>query len=115
MPKLKEVNIDNNPGTRNLKLHYELILRIPKLRILNEDAVKELDRDIAVRFFEDEGLPLPEPGAQKQKVNSSAWASANPEEETKDSIMRTTDRAFSSFKKSVSFATDEVMTNEDQA
>jgi len=70
LPKLKELNVDNNPGTRNLKLHYELILRLPKLRILNEDAVKELDRDIAVRFFEDEGMPLPQPDAQKPKLSA---------------------------------------------
>ena len=63
LPKIKELNVDNNPGTRNLKLYYELILRLPKLKILNEDAVKELDRDIALRFFEDEGLPVPEPDA----------------------------------------------------
>lgn len=69
LPKLKELNVDNNPGTRNLKLHYELILRLPKLKILNEDAVKELDRDIAVRFFEDEGMPIPEPDAQRPKMD----------------------------------------------
>ena len=47
LPKLKELSVDGNPGTRNLKFHYEVILRLPKLRMLNEDAVKELDRDIA--------------------------------------------------------------------
>ena len=51
--------MDGNPGTRNLKLHYELILRLPKLKLLNEDAVKELDRDIAIQFFTDEGLSVP--------------------------------------------------------
>lgn len=74
LPKLKELNVDNNPGTRNLTLHYELILRLPKLKILNEEAVKELDRDIAVRFFEDEGLPLPQPDAQKPKMPAAGWA-----------------------------------------
>jgi len=47
---------------------------LPKLRMLNEDAVKELDRDIAVRFFEEEGMPVPSPDAQKPKVPAATLA-----------------------------------------
>ena len=74
LPKLKELSIDGNPGTRNLKFHYEVILRLPKLRMLNEDAVKAMDRDIANRFFEEEGLEVPTPVAQKPKVSAAQLA-----------------------------------------
>lgn len=122
MPKLKELNIDHNPGSRNLKLHYEIILRVPKLRILNEDAVKELDRDIAVRFFEDEGYALPQPDAQKPKVPLGEWTNPPEADENKDepasSVLRSESSKAASFlkpKKSVCFAAQDTMTNEDQA
>jgi hypothetical protein len=40
----------------------------------NEDAVKELDRDIAQRYFEEEGLTVPGPVAQKPKVSAAELA-----------------------------------------
>jgi Leucine-rich repeat (LRR) protein len=74
LPKLKELSIDGNPGTRNIKFHYEVLLRMPKLRMLNEDSVKPLERDIAARFFEEEGSEVPGPTAQKPKVPASEIA-----------------------------------------
>jgi len=32
---------------------------LPKLKVLNEDAVKELDRDIAEQYYEMYELPVP--------------------------------------------------------
>lgn len=42
--------------------------------MLNEDAVKELDRDIAARYFEDNALEVPNPVAQKPKVPAATLA-----------------------------------------
>lgn len=61
LPKLREVTTDGNPCARLMSFTYELILRIPKLRMHNDEAVKELDRDIATQFFEDNELPVPQP------------------------------------------------------
>lgn len=47
LPKLKELALDGNPCASKLEFNYEMIVRMPKLKMLNDDAVKELDRDIA--------------------------------------------------------------------
>ena len=47
LPKLREVSVDGNPCAKEASFGYELILKLPKLRMLNEEAVKELDRDVA--------------------------------------------------------------------
>lgn len=47
LPKLKEISLDGNPCAKEIRFSYELILRMPKLRMLNDEAVKELDRDVA--------------------------------------------------------------------
>lgn len=57
-PKLKELSLDGNPCAAKQEFNYELILRIPKLRLLNDDAVKEMDRDVAKDFLEMQGVTL---------------------------------------------------------
>ena len=47
MTKLKELNIGGNPCSSKAEFCYELILRMPQLRMVDEEAVKELDRDVA--------------------------------------------------------------------
>lgn len=47
LPKLKELSLDGNPCGTKREFNYELMLRIPKLKLLNDDTVKELDRDVA--------------------------------------------------------------------
>ena len=45
--KLKELSIDGNPCSRGPEFGYELLMRLPSLKVLNEETVKELDRDVA--------------------------------------------------------------------
>ena len=45
--KLKELSIDGNECARQPEFGYELLMRLPELKALNEEAVKELDRDVA--------------------------------------------------------------------
>ena len=47
LPKLKELALDGNPCATKTEFNYEMIVRMPKLKMLNDDAVKELDRDVA--------------------------------------------------------------------
>lgn len=55
LPKLQEISIDGNECARKIDFKYELILKCPKLKIYNDSAVKELDRDVAEQFFEMNG------------------------------------------------------------
>lgn len=47
LEKLRELSIDGNPCARDAGFGYELILRMPQLRMVNDEAVKDLDRDVA--------------------------------------------------------------------
>jgi len=47
LPKLKEISMDGNPCAKEMRFSYEIIMRMPKLRMLNDEAVKEMDRDVA--------------------------------------------------------------------
>ena len=57
-PKLKELSLEGNPCAQTQEFNYELILRLPKLRMLNDDAVKEMDRDVAKDFLEMQGVTI---------------------------------------------------------
>ena len=59
LPKLREISIDGNPCAREASFGYELILKMPKLRMLDEEAVKELDRDVAEQYFVMNELEVP--------------------------------------------------------
>ena len=53
--------MEGNPCAKEMRFTYELILKIPKLRMINDEAVKELDRDVAAMHFEMNNIPLEEP------------------------------------------------------
>ena len=59
--RLKELSIDGNPCSRQPEFGYELLMRLPELKVFNEEAVKELDRDVAEQYFEMYELPVPQP------------------------------------------------------
>lgn len=58
LPKLKELALDGNPCATKTEFNYEMIVRMPKLKLLNDDAIKELDRDVAVQYLEMHGIIL---------------------------------------------------------
>jgi hypothetical protein len=51
LKNLKELSMDGNPISANVKFKYELILRVKKLETLDDDAIQELDRDVAEAYF----------------------------------------------------------------
>ena len=57
--KLRELSIDGNPIARSPEFGYELLMRLPDLKVLNDETVKELDRDVAEQYFEMYELPVP--------------------------------------------------------
>lgn len=61
MKKLKELSIAGNPFSAKAEFNYELILKMPNLRMLNEEAIKELDRDVAEQFYEMNEMDVPKP------------------------------------------------------
>jgi len=58
LPKLKELSMDGNPCATKIEFNYELIIRIPKLKLFNDDAVKELDRDVAQQYLQIHGIVI---------------------------------------------------------
>ena len=56
LPKLRELSINGNPCSKELRFTYELILKMPKLKMMNDEAVKEMDRDVAQMHFEMNGI-----------------------------------------------------------
>ena len=59
--KLRELSVDGNECARQPEFCYELLMRLPDLKVLNEEAVKELDRDVAEQYYEMYELPVPRP------------------------------------------------------
>jgi len=59
--KLRELSIAGNPCSREPEFGYELLLRLPDLRVFNDETVKELDRDVAEQYFEMYELQRPQP------------------------------------------------------
>lgn len=47
LPCLTDLSIDGNPVSSKVQFKYELILRLKALETLDEEAIKELDRDVA--------------------------------------------------------------------
>ena len=52
LPKLKELYLDGNPCATKVEFNFELIVTLKKLKLLNDDAVKEIDRDVAAQYLE---------------------------------------------------------------
>ena len=61
LKKLKELSIAGNPCSAKAEFNYELICRMPKLQMLDDEAIKELDRDVAMQYYEMNDLDAPEP------------------------------------------------------
>ena len=59
--KLRELSIDGNPCTRTPEFGYELLMRLPDLKVYNDETIKELDRDVAEQYYEMYELPMPQP------------------------------------------------------
>ena len=51
LTRLKELSIDANPVSSKIEFKYELLLRNKELQSLDEEAIKEMDREIAEQFF----------------------------------------------------------------
>jgi Leucine-rich repeat (LRR) protein len=48
---LSDLSIDGNPVSAKVSFKYELIYRFKNLETLDDEAVKEMDRDIAEQYF----------------------------------------------------------------
>mmetsp|Transcript_28176 Transcript_28176/g.21071 ORF Transcript_28176/g.21071 Transcript_28176/m.21071 type:complete len:86 (-) Transcript_28176:761-1018(-) len=59
LPNLSDLSIDGNPVSASVDFKYNLILRIRKLTLLDEEQVEELDRDVAEQFFIKNHMKLP--------------------------------------------------------
>ena len=47
LPRLKELSIDGNPVSAKVQFKYELILRIKNLETLDDEPIKDMDKEIA--------------------------------------------------------------------
>lgn len=52
--------MDINPCSSDVAFNYEVVLTLDKLRMFNDEAVRELDKDVARQFFRVAGLPIPD-------------------------------------------------------
>ena len=66
LTRLQELSIDGNPVSTRIEFKYELILRLQRLEMLDEETVQELDRDVAQQYFLDNRLVLPGQSALKK-------------------------------------------------
>jgi len=57
--RLRELSIAGNACARAPEFGYELLMRLPELKVLNDETVKELDRDVAQQYFEMYDLAIP--------------------------------------------------------
>jgi Leucine-rich repeat (LRR) protein len=51
LPMLRDLSIDGNPVSAKVSFKYEIIYRFKNLETLDDDAIKELDRDISEQYF----------------------------------------------------------------
>jgi hypothetical protein len=55
---MKELFLDGNPCATKVEFNFKLIVLLPKLKVLNDDAIKELDRDVANQYLEMHGISV---------------------------------------------------------
>lgn len=54
LPRLTEISIDGNPIAAKIGFKYEMIVRMgERLEMLDEEAVQELDRDVALQYYQE--------------------------------------------------------------
>ena len=51
LPNLKELSIDCNPVSAKISFKYELIYKFKQIEVLDDEPIKELDRDVAQQYF----------------------------------------------------------------
>ncbi len=51
LPNLRDLSIDGNPVSAKISFKYDIIYRFKQLEKLDEEPLKELDRDIAEQYF----------------------------------------------------------------
>jgi hypothetical protein len=86
LPKLKELALDGNPCSTSVEFNYELIVRCPKLKSLNDDEVRPGDREVANEIIEMKGIPKPSlvSTEKKEKVKKSVSFKESQENVTPD-------------------------------
>lgn len=57
--KLNDISIDGNPISSTTKFKNQLILSIPNLETLDDEQVSELDREVAIQYFEMHNIQRP--------------------------------------------------------
>lgn len=57
--KLRDISIDGNPITSTTKFKNQLIASIPKLEVLDDEKVSELDKEVAEQYFKMHDLEKP--------------------------------------------------------
>jgi Leucine-rich repeat (LRR) protein len=57
--KLRVIAIDGNPISSTIKFKYQLIVAVPKLEILDDEPIQQLDRDVADQYFEVNNITKP--------------------------------------------------------
>ena len=66
LPLLKDLSIDGNPVSSKVSFKYELLFRFKQLEVLDEEPIKELDRDVAEQYYISNRLPFPGQSALKK-------------------------------------------------
>lgn len=79
--RLRELSIDGNECAKGPEFSYELLMRLPDLKVLNEEAIKELDRDVAEQYYEMYELPVPKPYKAEIEIVSKLKTGQNSTEE----------------------------------
>jgi hypothetical protein len=51
LTQLKELSIDCNPVSSKVSFKYELIYKFKQIEVLDDEPIKELDRDVAQQYF----------------------------------------------------------------
>ncbi len=72
LPLLNDLSIDGNPVSAKVAFKYEIIYRFKQLETLDDEAVKEMDRDIAEQYYIQNRLPFPGQSALKKKDKQSS-------------------------------------------
>ena len=57
--KLRDISIDGNPITSTVRFRNMLIVSLPRLEVLDEEKIRDLDREIAEKYFEVYNIPKP--------------------------------------------------------
>lgn len=68
--RLRDISIDGNPITSTVRFRNQLIVALPKLQVLDDEKLRDLDREVAAKYFEIHNLPLPVLPSVEPKENT---------------------------------------------